>query len=91
MNRMSPMEIVILIQIHCFVYVDQLTMLNDSPAATKAIKRMLRENLICIEDEPDNTRAHRRVRHPYNTTPRGRAHMEKLCNTPFPVLVETWT
>lgn len=84
MNRMSPMEIVILIQIHCFVFADQLTMLNDSPAATKAIERMMRENLICIAEAEF-------PRHPYNTTPRGRAHMEKLCNTPFPVLVETWT
>lgn len=90
MNRMSPMEIVILIQIHCFVFVDQLTMLNGSPAATKAIERMMRENLI-TQCPTDNTRVHLRERHPYNTTPRGRAHMEKLCNTPFPVLVETWT
>ena len=86
--RTSPMQIMMLLEIHYFVYVDQLHMLNDSPASETFMKRLLDAELIEIDPQsgPDEIR----VRHPFKTTARGHAMIEKWCNTPLPVLEEKW-
>jgi len=89
-TRMPPGQIMMLIEIHCFVFEDQLRSLNGSPASKKFIRRLVREELIAVNPcvpMPDEERE----RHPFVTTPRGRALINKWCETDLPVLVETWT
>jgi len=88
-HQMPPGQIMLLIQIHCFVYVDQLTMLNGSPAAKKFTQRLMRDELICV-DPRCSPYGEERERHPFNTTERGRFMIEKWCETPLPVLEERW-
>jgi len=86
-HSMPPGQIMLLIQIHCFVYQDQITIDNGSPASRKFYDRLLRDELIEIGVAPDD---YFRVRHPFNTTSRGRALIEKWCETPLPILEEKW-
>jgi len=90
-NRYPPGQIMLLIELHCFVFRYQIRTLNGSPAAKKFMSRLLDDNMItpCDSspapgDEPD------RSRHGFMTTDRGKAYLEKLCHTDLPVLVETW-
>jgi hypothetical protein len=101
MNHMPPGQIILLLQIHCFGYREQLTILDGSPAAEKFIKRLLRDELIYIvprchppgdvDQLITQQTLDERERSPFNTTDRGRALIEKWGNTELPVLVETWT
>lgn len=90
---MVPGQIELLIQIHVFPFMDQLTQLNGSPAASEWIQMFIHEDL--IESDPDfnpdfNPATAGRLYSPYETTPRGRALIEKWCKTPLPVLEEKW-
>ena len=89
--NMPPGQIMLLLQIHCFVYQDQVTVLNGSPAAKKFLVRLLREELItpCNRSQPVGELP--RQRHGFMTTSRGQALIEKWGNVELPVLVETWT
>jgi len=88
MSSLPPMQIMMLIEIHCFVYEDQVSTFNGSPASEKFLSRLLRDEL--IEFDPRAAPKEYRVRHPFNTTRRGQAMLEKLCSTPLPVLEEKW-
>ena len=90
-HNMPPGQIMLLIQIHCFVYQDQLTSLNVAPTAKKFMSRLLRDELITPCDRSQPIGELPRERHGFMTTPRGQALIEKWCETPLPVLVETWT
>jgi len=90
-HRMPPGQVMLLIQIHCFVYQDQVTVLNGSPAAKKFLTRLLREELITSCDRSQPVGELPRQRHGFMTTARGQALINKWCETPLPVLVETWT
>jgi len=87
-TTMPPGQIMMLIQLHCFVYVDQVTVMNGSPAAKKFIQRLMRDELIDVD--PRCAPKELRVRHPFITTERGRALINKWCETQLPVLEENW-
>lgn len=89
MSSLPPMQIMMLIEIHCFVYEDQVSTFNGSPASEKFLSRLLRDELIEFSAASAAPREYR-VRHPFNTTRRGQALLEKLCSTPLPVLEEKW-
>ena len=92
-NRFVPGSIMLLCEIHCFVYADQCPSLNNSPASREWQDFLLDENLIKYEDRvaPQHPEKPIRTPCPYRSTKRGRFMIGKWRNTPLPVLEERWT
>jgi len=80
---MTNLEIMMLIQIHCFVYQDQITVMNGSPAAEAGIKTLLGVDLIEPRCPPPSEREYCG----YRSTDRGAAHLNNLGNTELPMKV----
>jgi len=86
---MTPNDLMMLLQIHVYPYMDQITMINGSLGADCSKQRLLRNNLIECESRCQ-PRGERRTRSPYVVTERGKVHINRICNADFPVLVERW-
>ena len=85
MRRLTPMGVVILLQIHIFPYAAQQDMINDSVASDDMLKVLFRGGLICPEPRtpPKGIDIHG-PRSEWNTTEKGRVHIQKLCALEFP-------
>ena len=85
----APMKITMLMEISYFVFIDQITSINNSPTSCRFLKELIRDNLVDVDlSLIDGYNKERRS--VYKTTPRGYAFIEKLCSTPLPVLEEKW-
>jgi len=85
--RSAPGFIIALISIHCFPLAESQPWNNHSRSSESWIAEMLSANLIELSGE--GIRDVKLCN--YRTTARGKALIDKWCNTELPVLVETWT
>ena len=84
---MSPMKVIMLMELHALVRKDQVSTFNGSPASHKILGQLIEDNL--VEGNP-RVSAGTTCQHGYQLTDRGHALVHKLCKTPLPVLEEKW-
>ena len=79
--HLVPGCIMMLIEIHCFVYKEQCHTFNDSPAMHDWLDQLLDYGLIEVDpDAPEKSKRYIQ----YRTTERGTKHIENLCDRALP-------
>lgn len=81
--RLVPGCIVMLIEIHCYVYKEDCHSFNDSAAMSNWIHELLDYGLIELDpNAPERDKNGRYIE--YRTTERGAKHIENLCDRQLP-------
>ena len=82
--NMPPGCLMMLLELHVFPYRDQCGSLNGSPAETNWLQMLLRADLIML-DPRSPPASDKESRTGYQTTEKGKVHIDKLCRLDLPI------